>query len=261
MDTIIVIPARYGSSRFPGKPLAMVAGRSLLERVWRIGSAVRGVDRVVIATDDQRIVTHATGFGAECVLTSESCANGTERAYEAVQKLQISPQCIVNLQGDAVLMPPWVLSALVEEIKRDASVKIATPAVRLSHDQYRELVKVKGSGVVSGTTVTFAKNNDALYFSKGIIPFVRSEPEGELSAVWQHIGVYAYTAEALERYISLPVGFFEGVEQLEQLRALEHGIPIRVVPVSMQGRTMWSVDNPYDVGHVEKIISSEGELV
>jgi 3-deoxy-manno-octulosonate cytidylyltransferase (CMP-KDO synthetase) len=146
-------------------------------------------------------------------------------------------------------------------MKREPDVKIATPAVQLSNEQYRELLRVKQAGVVSGTTVTFAKNMDALYFSKGIIPFVRSNSAAELSSVWQHIGVYAYTAKALEHYISLPVGNFEAVEQLEQLRALEHGVPIRVVPVQMRGRTMWSVDNPYDVGHVEAIIAREGELV
>ena len=120
---------------------------------------------------------------------------------------------------------------------------------------------MKGAGIVSGTTVTFAKNGNALYFSKGIIPFVRSAPANGEPPIFQHIGVYAYRADALKHYIHLPQGMFEEVEQLEQLRALEHGIPIRVVQVSLQGRTMWSVDNPQDVGRVEEIIRAEGELV
>ena len=261
MDTIIVIPARYGSSRFPGKPLAPIMGRTLLERVWRIGEAVKGVSDVVVATDDSRIAEHVKSFGGKAVMTSESCQNGSERAYEAVENLGGAPDVIINLQGDAVLMPPWVIGALVEEMNRDASVHIATPAVRLSADQYQSMSAMKGSGVVSGTTVTFAKNGDALYFSKGIIPFVRSAPATGEPPIFQHIGVYAYRAEALKRYIDMPHGMFEQVEQLEQLRAIENGMPIRVVQVSLQGRTMWSVDNPQDVARCEEIIRAEGELV
>ena len=261
MDTIIVIPARYGSSRFPGKPLAPVMGRTLLERVWRIGKAVQGVSEVVVATDDARIAEPVKSFGGKAVMTSESCQNGSERAYEAVKNLGSKPDVIINLQGDAVLMPPWVIGALVEEMNRDASVEIATPAVRLSADQYKSMSAMKGAGVVSGTTVTFAKNGNALYFSKGIIPFVRSAPVSGEPPIFQHIGVYAYRLAALGQYVQLPMGPLEAVEQLEQLRALEHGMPIRVVDVSLKGRTMWSVDNPEDVTRVEQIISAEGELV
>lgn len=261
MNTIIVIPARYGSSRFPGKPVAPIMGSSLLERVWRIGKAVEGVSKVVVATDDTRIIEHVRSFGGEAVMTSESCANGSERVYEATKNLGSTADVIVNLQGDAVLMPPWVIGALVDAMRKDPSVDIATPAVRLNAEQYKSMSAMKGSGVVSGTTVTFAKNGNALYFSKGIIPFVRRIPSSGEPPIFQHIGVYAYRAEALKRYIGLSQGMFEEVEQLEQLRALEHGMPIRVVQVSLQGRTMWSVDNPQDVDRVEEIIRAEGELV
>lgn len=260
METIIVIPARYGSSRFAGKPLAPVAGRTLLERVWRIAKATPGVDGVVVATDDQRIAAHVESFGGQSVMTSEACRNGSERVHEAVSLLTLSPKIIVNLQGDAVLMPPWIIGALVEEMRRDASVQIATPAVRLSKQQHQGMAAMKGAGVVSGTTVTFTRDRNAMYFSKGIIPFVRSMPKDGESPVFQHIGVYAYAADALHRYITLPVGQFEEVEQLEQLRALENGMPIRVVEVSLRGRTMWSVDNPQDVARCEEIIRQEGEL-
>jgi 3-deoxy-manno-octulosonate cytidylyltransferase (CMP-KDO synthetase) len=120
---------------------------------------------------------------------------------------------------------------------------------------------MKGAGIVSGTTVTFAKNGNALYFSKGIIPFMRTAPSSGEPPIFQHIGVYAYRSEALKKYIDLPQGMFEEVEQLEQLRAIENGMSIRVVQVSLQGRTMWSVDNPQDVARVEEIIRAEGELV
>ncbi len=261
MDTIVVIPARYGSSRFPGKPLAQIAGRSLLERVWIIAKAVPGVDDVVVATDDPRVAEHVTSFGGSSVMTSESCRNGSERVWEAVSNLARSPKNIINLQGDAVLMPPWVIGSLVAEMNRDSGVKIATPATRLSREQYEAMARMKGSGVISGTTVTFAENRDALYFSKTIIPFLRSWSEAGMSPVFQHIGVYAYRYDSLKEYIDLPQGHLEQVEQLEQLRALEHGMPIRVVEVSLNGRTMWSVDNPEDVKRVEEIIALEGELV
>lgn len=255
-----MIPARYGSSRFPGKPLAPIAGRSLLERVWRIAKAVPGVSQVCVATDDERIASHVRSFGGTALMTSQSCTNGSERVYEALTLLNGSPSIVVNLQGDAVLMPPWVIGALVEEMVRDSSVQIATPAARLSKEQYESMLKSKEQGIVSGTTVTFDCFGNALYFSKGIIPFVRTAPSGEESPVYQHIGVYAYRTEALRKYISLPVGRFEAVEQLEQLRALENGLPIRVVEVSLRGRTMWSVDNPQDVDRCEDIIAREGEL-
>lgn len=260
METIVVIPARYGSSRFPGKPLALIAGRSLLERVWRIAKAVPGVSQACVATDDERIANHVRSFGGTAIMTSQACTNGSERVYEAMTLIKGSPSIVVNLQGDAVLMPPWVVGALVEEMQRDSSVQIATPAARLSKEQYESMLRSKERGIVSGTTVTFDGARNALYFSKGIIPFVRTAPAGAESPVYQHIGVYAYRTEALKKYISLPVGQFEAVEQLEQLRALENGIPIRVVQVSLRGRTMWSVDNPEDVPRCEEIIGQEGEL-
>jgi 3-deoxy-manno-octulosonate cytidylyltransferase (CMP-KDO synthetase) len=260
METIIVIPARYGSSRFPGKPLAPVAGRSLLERVWRIASAVTGVDGVLVATDDERIANHVVTFGGDVVMTSPDCSNGSERVHEVLHSLPSAPRVIVNLQGDAVLMPPWVIGALVDEMRRDSSVAIATPAVRLTSEQYAAMAAMKERGIVSGTTVTFDVRKNALYFSKGIIPFVRDKTQMVNPPVYQHIGVYAYTAEALDRYVALKPGVFEMAEQLEQLRALENGIPIRVVDVSLRGRTMWSIDNPQDVTRVEEIIAKEGEL-
>ena len=160
-----------------------------------------------------------------------------------------------------MLMPPWIISSLVEEMRRDPTVLIATPATQLTKSQHEAMVAMKSSGIVSGTTVTFSNDRDALYFSKTIIPFIREWPRGDVSPVFQHVGVYAYTFESLGRYISLPMGRLERVEQLEQLRALEHGIPVRVVEVSLQGRTMWSVDNPEDIARVEEIIRQEGELV
>ena len=165
------------------------------------------------------------------------------------------------MQGDAVLMPPWIVQALVDEMKKDSTIQIATPATRLTRDQYEAMTTMKGSGIVSGTTVTVSKSRNAMYFSKTVIPHIREWPLDKSVPILQHIGVYAYTYDSLKRYIELPMGDLEYVEQLEQLRALENDIPIRVVEVPLKGRTMWSIDNPEDVARVEAIIASEGELV
>jgi len=261
MDTIVVIPARFSSSRFPGKPLALIAGKSLISRVWHLARSVPGVSAVYVATDSEEIAAHVAAFGGDAVMTRETCNNGSERVWEAVKNIAARPSVIINLQGDAVLMPPWVIEALVKEMQMDPAVQIATPATRLTKEQYDSMVSMKSKGIVSGTTVTFSTKRDALYFSKGIIPFVRQWPASGESPIYQHIGVYAFRREALQRYVELPMGPLESVEQLEQLRALEHGVPIRVVDVSLRGRTIWPIDNPEDVTRVEQIVRAEGELV
>ena len=129
--TVCVIRSRYGSTRFPGKPLADVAGRSLVQRVYEIGRAARGVDEVIVATDDARIAEHVEGFGGRVSLTDPACRNGTERVHAAVQAMEVEPARVINLQGDAALTPPWVLEAVVEEMKAHPELPIVTPAARL----------------------------------------------------------------------------------------------------------------------------------
>ena len=260
METVIIIPARYGSSRFPGKPLVEIKGKSLLQRTWLIATAVKGVDAVYIATDDERLRDHAEGFGARVVMTSSNCRNGTERVYEAVKALKISPQQVINLQGDALLTPPWVLQAMVDELRAHPEVAMVTPAVRLTPRQYDELMVAKQGGKAGGTLVTFDKAGNALYFSKSPIPFIRKDSKVE-SYVHRHIGLYGYRWATLERLLGLEPGPLEQLEQLEQLRALENGLPIKIVLVDYQGRTHWSVDSPEDAVKAEEIITREGELV
>jgi 3-deoxy-manno-octulosonate cytidylyltransferase (CMP-KDO synthetase) len=259
MQTVIVIPARYGSSRLPGKPLAGIAGRTLIERVWRIARTVRGVERVLVATDDERILEAVRSFGGEAVMTSPECRNGSERVHEAAAGLDPRPDVVINLQGDAPLTPPWVIEPLVEAMAADPSLPIATPAVRLDREQLEAVRRSKAEGAPAGTLVTFDLAGRALYFSKSVIPFVRFDEGGELP-VHRHIGIYAYRYEALERYLALEPSPLERAEGLEQLRALEHGIPIQVVPVDYRGRTPWSVDSPEDVVEVERILAAEGEV-
>jgi 3-deoxy-manno-octulosonate cytidylyltransferase (CMP-KDO synthetase) len=258
MSAAIVIPARYGSSRFEGKPLKTIAGVSMLERVWRIAKAVRGCSRIVIATEDQRIMDHAAKIGAEAVMTPESCTNGTERVFVAISAAKIAQDIILNLQGDAVLTPPWVLEQMIEDMEKAPEVEMITPAVLLEGAALEALRRHKEVTPTTGATVVFDQNYDALYFSKAIIPFIRHPGAAQ---IYRHIGLYGYRRRGLERYINLAPTPLEKAEGLEQLRALEHGMKIRITPVDYKGRTHGSVDAPHDVDVIEDIIAREGELI
>ncbi len=258
MTAAIVIPARYASSRFPGKPLCVVSGLTMLERVWRIARSVRQASRVVIATEDERILAHARSFDAEAIMTSPECTNGTERVYDTCKRVAISEDIILNLQGDALLTPPWVLEAMIDEMTIDRAPEIVTPAVRLEGaalDEFAEQKKVRPG---SGTTVVFDVNKNALYFSKTIIPHIRNAGHAH---IYRHIGLYGYRKSALDRYMRLAPSPLEQAEGLEQLRALEHGMVVRVAVVDYRGRTHWSIDAPGDAKIAEAIIEREGELL
>lgn len=260
MKIVIIIPARYGSTRFPGKPMALIAGRSLLHRAFAIAKAVERVAGVYVTTDDERIAEHARGFGAEVLMTPEHCRSGTERVFAAAKMLALRPDAVINLQGDAVLTPPWVVQAIADAFHTEPTLSLVTPAVRLSLAQWAELKEMKAQAPSSGTLVTFGRHGDALYFSKAVIPFLR-DPSQDPPPLYRHIGIYGYAFETLNNLSDLDQTPLEKAEQLEQLRALEHGIPIRVVVVAYRGRTHWSVDVPADIRKVEEIIAREGELV
>jgi 3-deoxy-manno-octulosonate cytidylyltransferase (CMP-KDO synthetase) len=262
MSSVIVIPARYHSTRFPGKPLSMIAGMSMLQRVWNIACAVNGIDQVIIATEDQRIMDHVDSWGGYAVMTPEEVKNGSERVGYVVQNLPESVDVVINLQGDAVLTLPSAVQALYDMVRFSPNVGFATTAVRLSLQDYAELAESKSEGQVGGTTVVVDKQGRALYFSKRMIPFVRSTSiNDQLLPLFRHIGLYAYRRESLLQFLSLSPSPLEQVEGLEQLRALENGIPIQVVEVNYGGRTHWSVDSPQDVIKVEQILKTEGEIV
>lgn len=261
MNVSIIIPARYASSRFPGKPLYPIRGCSLLERVYKIASAVQGVASVFVATDDERVADHARSFGAEAIMTSEKCKTGTDRVFEAVQAMKIKPDAVINLQGDAVLTPPWVVQALVDAHQKDSLLSMTTAATHCSWEQLEALRKHKIDNPTSGTTVTMNRNGMALYFSKAIIPYLRKADKATPPPVYRHIGIYGYRTDILEKLCALEQTPLESAEQLEQLRALENGIPIKVEIVDYKGRTHGSVDAPDDVVIAEAIIDSEGELV
>lgn len=256
-SAVIVIPARMASTRFPNKPMAIIRKKTMIERVWKIGCAVKGADQVLIATDDENLKRFAESFGANVLMTSAACITGTDRVAEAARLQHQKHTIFFSLQGDAVLTPPWVIEAVLAEMLADPSIQMATPAVRLTGKALLDFVAMKKTGSTSGTTVVFDKNKNALYFSKMLIPYYRDET----TPVYQHIGLYAYRGETLQRLGDLPEGILEKPEKLEQLRALENGIPIRVIPVDYRGRTHGSVDRPEDVWFVEEAIEREGELL
>lgn len=257
MKAVIVIPARMGSTRFPGKPKAPIVGRSLMERVWRIAKAAELADEVLIATPDEELREFAAGFGAEAVITSGKGA-GTDAVAEALEAKGGDYDVILNLQGDAVLTPPWVLDDLLRVMRDEPDAEMGTPVERLTGEPKRVFVERKKGGSTSGTMAVMDRKGYAMYFSKGLIPHER-EPSDDIP-LFHHIGLYAYRQDTLKRLQSLDEGYFEGIEKLEQLRALENGIGIRVVEVDYRGRTHASVDLPEDVGIVEEIIAKEGEL-
>ena len=261
MDIAIVIPARFGSKRFPGKPMAPILGASLLHRVWLIARAVTGVSQVYVATDDDRVAEHARGFGAAVIMTSPECENGTVRVHQAMRSLAQPPDAVINFQGDAVLTPPWVLQGLVDAFHADPGAQLVTPAVHLSWAELEELRKSKETTPFSGTLVVFDRALNALYFSKTIIPSLRDRDPARPPPVYRHIGLYGYRADALDRLAALAPTPLERAEGLEQLRALENGIPIRVVLTDYRGRTHWSVDSPEDALQVARLIERDGELV
>ncbi len=256
--TCIIIPARYASKRLPGKPInAVITGQSLIERVWNLANKVQGIEGVYVATDDERIVRHVESFGGKALMTASELPSGTDRTHAALQLLPESIAAVVNLQGDAPLTPPWVIQALVDEISRPGGPPIATPAVELSESQLEDFAASKLSSPSSGTTVVVSVSGRALYFSKQILPFSRDRRH---SPVLRHIGMYAYGREALARLVAIPPTPLEETEGLEQLRALESNIDIKVVKVDYRGRTHHSIDHPNDIAIAEDIIAREGEL-
>lgn len=259
MKNVIIIPARFKSSRFPGKPLALINNRSLIFRTWSIAKTIKHIDEVFIATDDIQIKDHVTDFGAKVVMTSDACQNGTERVFEAVNNLKIKPDVIINLQGDAPLTPPEMIQKLLSSMIADPSIGFATLATKMTIDQYNVMLNLQNKGESGGTTVVFDKYHSALYFSKRLIPFIKEAGYNHL--IYRHIGIYAYRYDTLKEYLDLPISTLERMEGLEQLRALENGLPIHIVPVDVKYRTDWDVNNPEDIHIVEEIIKKEGELL
>ena len=264
MSVLIIIPARYASSRYPAKPLAELKGcsgksRSLIQRAWEAASAVNGVDRVVVATDDDRIKVASEAFGAEVVMTPESCANGTERCATAYEALGSDAEIVVNLQGDAPLTPHWFVEDLVSAMRAAPEADIATPVLRCDGRALNGFLADRRAGRVGGTTAVFDANMRAMYFSKEVVPFTSDTyPNEARTPVFHHVGVYAYRPAALKAYPTWPVGPLEQLEGLEQLRFMEQGGTVRCVEVEAKGRQFWELNNPEDVPVIERMMQEMG---
>ena len=262
MSVLVVIPARYASSRYPGKPLVSLKGpdgdKSLIRRSWEAAIAVRGVDRVVVATDDDRIASHAAGFGAEVVMTSADCQNGTERCAEVARHLP-GFDVVVNLQGDAPLTPAWFIEDLIAGLLADPLADIATPVLRCDGRMLAGLLADRRAGRVGGTTAVFGAAMRGLYFSKEVIPFTgKTYADNDPSPVFHHVGVYAYRPRALADYPHWPVGPLEALEGLEQLRFVENARHVLCVEVQARGRQFWELNNPSDVAVIEAMLAAMG---
>ena len=261
MKAVIIIPARYGSTRYPGKPLVPLRTRkgkkSLIQLSWEAANKVSGISEIYIATDDKRIEEHAVAFGAKVIRTSSKCKNGTERCAEAVSNARLEAEIIVNFQGDAPLTPSWFVEEIIASLKADKSTDMATPVLRLDRKSYNLFFEDRKSDRVGGTTVVFDKDMYALYFSKELIPFfeISKIEQDKPIPCYHHVGVYAYRKNILREYLSWPESNLEQLEGLEQLRFLSENKKVKCVEVSSRGNVFWELNNPEDVQRIEKVIS------
>lgn len=262
MRSVILIPARHGSTRYPGKPLAELAlpggvRKTLIELSWRAACRVAGVDAVHVVTDDGRIAQAARGFGAEVVMTPSDCENGTARCAAALAALPgPAPELVVNFQGDAPLTPPWFVEALIEAMRADPGAGVATPVLRCDRATWAALLEDRRQGRVGGTTAVFDAAMRALYFSKEVLPHADFDAAPDPVPVFHHVGVYAYRPAALRDYVARPASVLERLEGLEQLRFLDAGIPLRCVEVEARGRVFWELNNPSDVPRIEAALAA-----
>ena len=264
MPTLLVIPARYASTRYPGKALVGLRGaggvtKPLIQRSWEAAMAVEGIDRVVVATDDVRICEVAESFGAEVVMTSETCENGTERCAEALDALGEGHDVVVNLQGDAPLTPHWFVEELVAALSAHPNAEVATPVLRCDGRALSGFLEDRRAGRVGATTAVFGTDRQALYFSKEVIPYTTHDyPADQMTPVFHHVGVYAYRPSALAAYPRWKAGPLETLEGLEQLRFLERDRPVLCVEVEARGRQFWELNNPEDVPRIEAMLAEMG---
>lgn len=254
----IVVPARFGSTRFPGKPLAPLRGaggavKSVLERTWEVASGVGGISEIWIATDDHRVAEEALRIGARVAMTARSCRNGTERCWDAVRSAGIDADVIVNLQGEAPLIPPLAIDALLDTMLSDPTIGVAAPMVRCSPLMAARLLADARAGTVDGTTVVCDRACNALYFSRQILPFMPDRLRDPIVHV--PLSVFAYRRAALACYASEAPSALELAEGLEQLRFLHVGITIRMIEVCDPPGGLRAVSHPADIASVEAALA------
>ncbi|MBT8154573.1 3-deoxy-manno-octulosonate cytidylyltransferase [Epibacterium ulvae] len=263
MKTVILIPARYASTRYPGKPLVELnqpdgSRKSLIRMSWEAAMGVTGVDEVHVVTDDDRIKEAAQAFGASVIMTPTTCENGTARCAAALKAGDINADLVVNLQGDAPLTPAWFVEDLIAAMKADTEAQVATPVLQCDPLTYGHFVEDRKAGRVGGTTAVFNAKRHALYFSKEVLPYIDpgKVPDADIP-VYHHVGVYAYRPDALRAYGTWGECDLENREGLEQLRFLFNGTPVACVEVEGRGRVFWELNNPEDVARIESVLAKQ----
>jgi 3-deoxy-manno-octulosonate cytidylyltransferase (CMP-KDO synthetase) len=240
-----IIPARYASTRFPGKPLADIAGKTMIQRVYEQSCKSRRLHKVVVATDDERIAAHVQAFGGEAVMTAAHHASGTDRCMDALSQLGSAYQYVINIQGDEPFIHPEQIDELAAALE-DGKTEIATQMIAV--DSYETLFD---NGEVK---IVLNANNEALYFSRMVIPFIKGVDEKEWHThhrYYRHVGMYAYRTDILEKITMLPVSALEQAESLEQLRWLENGFAIKCVLTQFDSHC---IDTPADIQRVLKLM-------
>jgi 3-deoxy-manno-octulosonate cytidylyltransferase (CMP-KDO synthetase) len=246
MKTVVIIPARYQSTRFPGKPLAKICGKPMIQWVYENSKRAEKISHVVVATDDDRIAEAVYSFGGNVIMTSDQNRSGTDRVAEAAAKMGLSPiDIIVNVQGDQPLIDPRCLDDLVGPFFDDPEISMSTLAFKIVRKE--EIIDPKH------VKVTFDRLGFALYFSRSPIPFGRDRDIH--FDTYRHLGVYVYTRKYLDIFRNLPEGHLEQIEKLEQLRALEHGHKIKVIITKYDSP---EVDVAEDIERVEEILGCRG---
>ncbi len=246
-SVIAIIPARYASHRFPGKPLAKIAGKPMIQHVVERAKATSLLAKVVVATDDQRIADCVTSFGGEYVMTRGDHVSGSDRLAEAAQLLDISEHdVVVNIQGDQPLFPPAVIEQVAQPLLQDHALPMSTLVYKI--------VRPEEIDDPNHVKTVFDREMNALYFSRSPIPFHRNPDDKRLPSYYKHLGFYAYRKGFLLSFVALPEGEWEHFEKLEQLRALEYGYTIRV---SITEYDSIEVDTPEDLARVEAGLAAE----
>ena len=238
MKVICVIPARYASTRLPGKPLKLIAGKPMIQRVYEQVKKARRPADCIVATDDQRVYDAVLAFGGKACLTRADHPNGTSRLAEVAAQYP-DTDVIINVQGDEPMIPPEIIDRLAQAFEEEPELKMATMKARMPESEYQDPSAVKVVTDIRGY---------ALYFSRSLLPYPRNQ--GECFKVYKHVGIYAYTREFLLHYVTLPPTALEVTESLEQLRVLENGYKIKVLESDLQGI---GVDTPEDLEAVNRL--------
>ena len=253
MRTVVIIPSRFASQRLPQKPLAIIHGRTLVERVYLRCCQAEGIDEIYVATDHPSIAREVERFGGKVVMTTEDCASGTDRVAQAAEQIGVVDAVIINVQGDEPLIDPSVITLLASTMRENPEIQVSTPVTPLKLPE-----ELTDPNIVK---VVINESGNALYFSRQAIPYIRDAGAKEIYTwldthpYFKHIGVYAYRQQVLERFVSMKESPLERAERLEQLRLLEAGIPIRCVQVEYESV---AVDTKDDIRKVELLIEERG---